>query len=171
MVYQVNQLRVSKGLSPVKSNEVLAVAANDFAIRMGGSNFFSHNDPDNGSNKPWDISIENGALDFTRGLELERLRTWVAQDVIVEGRPEWVFVKVYTHGAPEPNAELLLGQGTAAFHRALLEEYSAKSGWNVHYVSAREMFNVARAAMAGEAGNPDDFRDYVLPPPPAATAR
>lgn len=119
-----------------------------------------------GSRKPWDISIENGALDFTRGLELERLRTWVAQDVIVEGRPEWVFVKVYTHGAPEPNAELLLGDGTAKFHQALLEEYGRGSPWNVHYVSAREMFNVARAAMDGKSGSPAAWFDYEIPPPP-----
>ena len=29
------------------------------------------------------------------------------------GRPEWVFVKVHTHGAPEPQAASLLGEGGA----------------------------------------------------------
>ena len=69
MVYQVNQLRVSKGLSPVKSNDVLAVAANDFAIRMGGSNFFSHNDPDNGCNKPWDRMTAAGYTNWNLAAE------------------------------------------------------------------------------------------------------
>ena len=32
--------------------------------------------------------------------------TWVAQDIHVAGRPEWVFVKVHTHGAPEAQRRL-----------------------------------------------------------------
>ena len=35
-------------------------------------------------------------------------------------------------------------------------------------MSAREMFNIAVAAMDGHTGNPFDYRDHVLPPPPAA---
>jgi hypothetical protein len=30
------------------------------------------------------------------------------------------------------------------------------------------MFNVAIAAMEGKSGDPNDYRDHVLPPPPAA---
>ena len=40
----------------------------------------------------------------------------------------------------------------------------------LHYVTAREMFNIASAAMEGKSGDPASYRDYVLPPPPAATA-
>jgi hypothetical protein len=44
------------------------------------------------------------------------------------------------------------------------------AAWNrpplrLHYVTAREAFNVAKAAEAGHAGNPADYRDFVLPPP------
>jgi len=31
------------------------------------------------------------------------------------------------------------------------------------------MYNVACAAMDGRAGDPNDFRDYALPPPPVAS--
>jgi hypothetical protein len=43
-----------------------------------------------------------------------------------------------------------------------------RNGTAVHYVTAREMFNVARAAMDGKTGNPNSYFDYVIPPPPVA---
>jgi hypothetical protein len=37
-------------------------------------------------------------------------------------------------------------------------------------VTAREMFNIAIAAMDGKNGDPGAFRNHVLPPPPVAAA-
>ena len=51
-------------------------------------------------------------------------RRWVDQDIHVEGRPEWVFVKVHTHGAPEAQAASLLGDGGRALHRELTTRYN-----------------------------------------------
>ena len=44
-----------------------------------------------------------------------------------------------------------------------------KRGDSLHYVTAREMFNVARAAMDGKIGDPSAYFDYVVPPPPIAS--
>lgn len=33
------------------------------------------------------------------------------------------------------------------------------------------MYNVARAAMDGKAGDPGDYYDYAIAPPPVVTAR
>ena len=93
-----------------------------------------------------------------------------SQNIHVEGRPEWVFVKVHTHGAPETQAASLLGDGGRTLHDALTTRYNDGKRWTLHYVTAREMFNVAIAAMDGKTGDPGAFRDYVLPPPPVATA-
>jgi hypothetical protein len=92
-----------------------------------------------------------------------RVRTWLRQGISVEGRGEWVFVKVHTHGAPEAQAASLLGDGGLSLHRAL-----AAAGPRLHYVTAREMFNIAVAAMDGRDGDPGAWRDYVLPPPPVS---
>jgi hypothetical protein len=92
----------------------------------------------------------------------------VAENIHVLGRPEWVFVKVHTHGAPEPEAASLLGQGGHQLHRALTETFNNGGDWLLHYVTAREMYNIAVAAMDGRSGNPAQYRDYRLPPPPAA---
>jgi len=39
----------------------------------------------------------------------------------------------------------------------------------LHYVTAREAYNIAKAAEAGMDGNPDRFRDFLIPPYPAAS--
>jgi hypothetical protein len=112
------------------------------------------------------IRIESGALDWADPPSWSRLRTWVRQRVVVEGRPDWVFVKVHTHGAPEKNAEIMLGGRNVELHEELAKRYADGKAWKLHYVSAREMFNVARAAMDGKTGSPDAYFDYEVPRPP-----
>jgi hypothetical protein len=114
------------------------------------------------------LRIESSALSHDDPPSPERLRTWVAQDIHVLGRPEWVFVKIHTHGAPERNAEVLLGQPGRALHEALAREWNDGRRWSLHYVTAREMFNIAVAAMEGRSGDPGGYRDHVIPPPPIA---
>ncbi len=89
----------------------------------------------------------------------------MAQNIHVAGRPDWVFVKTHTHGAPEAQADSLLGAGGRALHDALAR-YNDGREWKLHYVSARELYNIAMAAMAGKSGDPGEYRDFVLPPPP-----
>jgi hypothetical protein len=60
---------------------------------------------------------------------------------------------------------MLLGDGFRALHQALAH-YNDGQRWRLHYVSAREMFNIACAAMDGRDGDPHRHRDYVLAPPP-----
>jgi hypothetical protein len=115
------------------------------------------------------VRIENAALTAADPPSAERVRTWVGQRIHVAGRPEWVFVKVHTHGAPEAQAGALLGEGGRALHRALAR-YNDGRRWVLHYVTAREMFNIALAAMAGRSGDPESFRDEALPRPPVACA-
>jgi hypothetical protein len=109
--------------------------------------------------------IEYGALTAHDPPTRARVRAWVEQGIHVAGRPEWIFVKVYTHGAPEAQAEQLLGAGGRALHEALAE-YNDGSRWKLHYVTAREMFNIAIAAMEGQSGDPNDYRDFALGAPP-----
>ncbi len=112
------------------------------------------------------VRIENGALTGDDPPSAERVATWIDQGIHIEGRPEWTFVKVHTHGAIEKTAASLLGDGGRALHTAL-RGYMDR-GWHLHYVTAREMYNVARAAMAGKTGDPSAYFDFLVPPPPIA---
>jgi hypothetical protein len=78
---------------------------------------------------------------------------------------------VHTHGTQEHHADALLGAGARQLHQALAQFANDGQRWSLHYVTAREMFNVAIAAMDGKSGNPSDYFDYRLKPPPIVRRR
>jgi hypothetical protein len=95
-----------------------------------------------------------------------RVDDWVRTGIHVEGRPEWIFIKVHTHGTQERDMDTLLGEAAHTMHRHLETAYNDGSRHVLHYVTAREMYNIIKAAEAGKSGNPNDWRDFELPPPP-----
>ncbi|OOG53864.1 hypothetical protein B0E47_11710 [Rhodanobacter sp. B05] len=95
----------------------------------------------------------------------ERVDAWVRTGIHVEGRPEWVFVKVHTHGTQERDMDTLLGDAARRMHEHLERGYNDGVRHVLHYVTAREMYNIIKAAEAGRDGDPDAFRDFLLPPP------
>lgn len=110
--------------------------------------------------------IEGSALTAHDPATAARVALWGDLGICVEGRPEWVFVKMHTHGAPEREAASLLGDGGRRLHELLAAHYNDGVQWKLHYVTAREMYNVALAAMDGKEGDPNEYRDYDLKPPP-----
>lgn len=114
--------------------------------------------------------VENGALHEGHPPTVERFADWLSCGISVSGRPEWVFVKLHTHGAPETNAGMLLGTDTAAFHRQLTTRFNDGERFRLHYVTTREMVNLVHAAEAGESGNPAQYRNYSLRRPAVASA-
>jgi hypothetical protein len=100
----------------------------------------------------------------------QRTDLWVQQHIHVRGRPEWLFIKVHTHGAQERDMDSLLGAPAQAMYADLGQRYNDGQRHVLHYVSAREMYNIVKAAEAGEKGNPHQYRDYFLPPPKSSRA-
>ena len=94
-----------------------------------------------------------------------RVDAWVRTGIHVEGRPEWVVVKVHTHGTQEQDMDTLLGDAADTMHRHLESAYNDGKNYVLHYVTSREVYNIIKAAEAGHTGNPADYRDFVLAPP------
>jgi hypothetical protein len=94
-----------------------------------------------------------------------RVDAWIRTGIHVEGRPEWVFVKVHTHGTQEHDMDTLLGAPVEAMHDHLERVYNDGRNYVLHYVTAREMYNIIKAAEAGRSGNPREYRDFALPKP------
>jgi hypothetical protein len=90
---------------------------------------------------------------------------WIRTAVHVHGRPDWIFVKIHTHGTQEGDMDTLLGSAADAMHAHLERNYNDGERHVLHYVTAREVYNIIKAAEAGEQGNPDAYRDYALPRP------
>ena len=93
-----------------------------------------------------------------------RVDRWVKANVHVAGRPQWVFVKAHTHGARARNYRAYFDRTAEQLHAHLNSRYNNGSEWKLHYVTAREAFNIIKAAEAGKTGDPGEYRDYRLAP-------
>jgi len=118
--------------------------------------------------RKWGIlpKLENAAISGGNPPSPHRLDLWAAQHIHVQGRPDWVFVKVHTHGCMAENAAVLLGASMRSAHEYLGSRYNDGRKWRLHYVTAREMHNIVRAAEDGKTGDPGQFRDYEVASPP-----
>ena len=119
--------------------------------------------------------VEYGAMDgdADNPLNIGRFQDWLKADVHVQGRPEWVFIKALTHGAHHSNIHDVLSPEAATFFRQVIA-YAHAHNMRFHFVTAREAYNIVKAAEAGKTGNPYQYRDFEIPPylneVPAATA-
>ena len=113
--------------------------------------------------------IENADVRHSCPPTPERIDAWIRTGIHVEGRPEWVFVKIHTHGTQERDMDTLLGVPAHAMHAHLESHYNDGKRYVLHYVTARETYNIIKAAEAGLSGDPSHYRDFELPPPPGVT--
>jgi len=104
--------------------------------------------------------LENGEVSGANPASAERLFLWVDLGVHVLGRPEWVVVKLHTHGGLPRNMAVLLGAGMVEFYRSLPASDRAGNPLRYHFVTARELANVIHAAEAGCVGDPGPYRDF-----------
>lgn len=104
--------------------------------------------------------IENADLTAANPPIPSRFNVWIRLHIHVLGRPEWIFIKLHTHGGIEKNYQMLLGEPMMNFHRFLKEFTEKNPRFKYHYVTAREMVNIIHAAEDGLSGNPHNYRDY-----------
>ncbi len=115
--------------------------------------------------RPWRPAVENGCLQLSQPPSVRRLESWLRARVQVASRPDWYFVKLHTHGATESNQRVILDRPMVQFHESLAAIAARGSGFHYHYVTAREMFNLARAAESGSKGRVADLLDFEVGPP------
>ena len=106
--------------------------------------------------------VENGCLQASQPPSIDRLDAWLAARVQVPSRPDWYFVKLHAHGAPEFEHPTLLGPPMIEFHRALAGRALGDPRFHYHYVTAREMYNLVRAAESAWTGDVDAARDFEM---------
>jgi hypothetical protein len=115
--------------------------------------------------------IENADVRASCAPSQSRIDAWVQTGIHVQGRPEWTFVKVHTHGTQECDMDTLLGEPMDQAYTYMESRYNDGTHWKLHYVSAREMYNIVKAAEAGCQGDPGDHRNYEIPRPAYAEPR
>ena len=105
--------------------------------------------------------LEDGALAENYPLSLKRLNGWKSAAIGVRGRPEWTFVKLYSHGFFTADQDAMIGEQMKRFMGEVMEE-AERGNFKVHFACAREAFNMVAAAVENRGGNPNDYRDYKL---------
>ncbi len=99
--------------------------------------------------RPWSKpTLENGNLAALQPPTGQRLVDWLKARVTVKHCENWSFIKLHTHGAPEANADVLLGKAMRRFHQSL-SEYASQCGFQYYYVTAREMAQLVAQAEHG----------------------
>jgi hypothetical protein len=91
----------------------------------------------------------------------------VASRIIVQGQPNWRFVKLHTHGCKTENTEMLLGDPMRLFHQELAALHALQPNFRFHYVSAWEMADLVHRAERGEA---DTGLQHSMPAPALVAA-
>lgn len=106
--------------------------------------------------------LEYGAIESFALPHRSRIQRWIDTNIHVKGRPEWVFVKVYSHGMQSANAIV-----HKALNRMLndIKDICEKRQITLHYMTAREAYNIVKAAEDGKTGNPEAFRNYRVAKP------
>jgi hypothetical protein len=84
-------------------------------------------------------------------------------------RPDWFFVKLHAHGCEEKSQNALLGEPMRRFHEGLARLAADDPAFRYHYVTAREMYNLVKAAEAGWKGDVAGALDFEVLPCPAAS--
>jgi len=104
-------------------------------------------------------AVENGALTGPNPPRLERLRLWKRAAICVQGRPDWLFIKLHCHSMNPTQQAAVLGEPMRQFLRELVTGAGERKE-TLHFVCGREMVNIILAACDGREGDPGQFRDY-----------
>ena len=96
--------------------------------------------------------IDNADLQAHFPPTVGRLDLWLRAGVCVAGRPDWRFVKLHTHRAPEHSAAMLLGEPMRRFHEGLARISREDSDFRYYYVTAREMADLVHQAERARNG-------------------
>lgn len=115
-------------------------------------------------NKPWSFRIIGDALDCFTPTSKSRVDAWIRSDISVKDKDDLIVIKVHTHGAED--ADTVLGKKMQDIWGYLESQYNDGQKYILHYVTARELYNIIKAVENHEhMDDPEKFRNYRIKPP------
>ena len=120
----------------------------------------------NWSRRKWQIfpTIENGEISNIRYPSQSRVDAWIKKGISVKGAPNFIFIKVHTHGCMDKNMEVLLGKPFDEMLSYMERKYNDGKNYVLHYVTTREMFNIIKAIESRQFIDFQHARDFLLKP-------
>jgi hypothetical protein len=111
------------------------------------------------------ITADDGDIHAGMPATGRRVDAWVRASVHPPSYPNWIFIKVFGHGISSAgDVEAVLGADFESALRHLETRYNDGAHYVLHYVTAREAYNIVRASMDGRRGDPDGYRDWDVTP-------
>jgi hypothetical protein len=111
------------------------------------------------------VDVDDGNLHAAMPPSPTRVTRWVNANVHVSERPDWRFVKVFAHGASSrEDADEVLGPHFDETLTFLEQRYNDGHKYLLHYITAREAYNLAMAAADHLQGDPQQYLDRTIPP-------
>jgi hypothetical protein len=93
-----------------------------------------------------------------------RIDYWVKTEMCIKGQEDVIIIKTHTHGATDYKA--VLGDEMEQIFSYLENNYNDGNKYILHYVTARELYNIIKSIEAGEfIINPNNYRDFLIKPP------
>jgi hypothetical protein len=105
------------------------------------------------------LLIETGAVTRRNAMSLSRLALWKRARITVQGRPDWLFIKLHCHSMDPTQKDGVIGESFRSFLQELVTGAQERKEI-LHFVTCREMTNILLAACDGRDGNPGSYRDY-----------
>jgi hypothetical protein len=111
------------------------------------------------------LDLDDANLHAAMPASPHRIARWLRANVHVPQRPDWVFIKLWAHGASSPeDEEETIGPRFDALLTAFERDYNDGRRYRLHYITAREAYNLAYNAARGAAGNYDSYLDTPVAP-------
>ena len=109
------------------------------------------------------LGVECSDLDVRNPPTIERVIFWVKNSIAIPGNPNWRLFKLHTHGGPEDKWDANFGSYANMAFNYLEKKYDNGEKYILHYVTARELFNIVKATEEAKQGNPHKYRDFAIP--------
>lgn len=106
--------------------------------------------------------LDDGALTASQPLDVARLERWRNARIGIEGKEDWIFIKLYCHGFFEQDQDSMIGERALNFFSEVVERGEQSGEYKVHFATAREASNMVMAAVDGKDGSPGQHRDYLF---------
>jgi hypothetical protein len=111
------------------------------------------------------LDLDDGDIHEAKPASPERIPRWLRANVHVPGHPDWVFIKLFAHGASsQGDMDAVMGPDYDEMLHEFEARYNDGQKYVLHYVTARQAYNLAMAAVDGHSGDPRPFFDYRIPP-------
>jgi hypothetical protein len=114
--------------------------------------------------KPWGLRVSGDEINGQSVVTEDRIDACIKTGISVKGKDNWVVVKMHTHGATD--AKGVLGKEMDDIFTHLEASYNDGKNYKLHYVTARELYNIIKSVEANEeCSDPELYRNYKISAP------